>query len=144
MPQAEDAPSFAALYAASSTGRASREMVGASATDLVVLDAMLADVDGLEVARRLRQEGFETPILFLAADYATKPLLGRDRRVKRTPFCGAASLRALGLSLSLIRSYQPKLVAAENADALFGDHATGGSNERVPCVANTSVPTCRW
>ena len=82
-------------------GRASREMVGASATDLVVLDAMLADVDGLEVARRLRQEGFETPtpILFLAADYATKPLLGRDRRVKRTPFCGAASLRALGLSL---------------------------------------------
>ncbi len=35
--------------------------------DLVVLDVMLPDVDGFEVARRLRADGIDTPILFLTA-----------------------------------------------------------------------------
>ena len=47
------------------------EMVGASATVRVVLDAMLADVEGLKVGTLLRQERFET-ILFLAAGNAVK------------------------------------------------------------------------
>jgi two-component system OmpR family response regulator len=57
--------------------------------DLVVLDVMLPDVDGFEVARRLRERGRSTPVLFLTArhsvedrisgltvgadDYVTKP-----------------------------------------------------------------------
>jgi len=57
--------------------------------DLIVLDWMLPDVDGIEVGRRLRARGFETAILFLTAkdsvedkvdalraggdDYVTKP-----------------------------------------------------------------------
>jgi two-component system OmpR family response regulator len=57
--------------------------------DLVVLDWMLPDVDGIEVGRRLRERGFKTAILFLTAkdsvehkvealraggdDYVTKP-----------------------------------------------------------------------
>jgi two-component system, OmpR family, response regulator len=57
--------------------------------DLIVLDWMLPDIDGLEVGRRLRERGFKTAILFLTAkdavsnkvdalraggdDYVTKP-----------------------------------------------------------------------
>lgn len=57
--------------------------------DLVVLDVMLPDLDGFEVARRLRGKGQNTPVLFLTArhsvedrisgltvgadDYVTKP-----------------------------------------------------------------------
>jgi two-component system OmpR family response regulator len=57
--------------------------------DLIVLDVMLPDVDGFEVARRLRAAGHSVPVLFLTArdavedrilglsagadDYVTKP-----------------------------------------------------------------------
>jgi two-component system OmpR family response regulator len=57
--------------------------------DLIVLDWMLPDVEGIEVGRRLRERGFKTAILFLTAkdavedkvralraggdDYVTKP-----------------------------------------------------------------------
>jgi len=57
--------------------------------DLVVLDVMLPDLDGFEVARKLRDKGQNTPVLFLTArhsvedrisgltvgadDYVTKP-----------------------------------------------------------------------
>jgi two-component system OmpR family response regulator len=35
--------------------------------DLIVLDVMLPDFDGYEVARRIRADGVDTPILFLTA-----------------------------------------------------------------------------
>jgi len=70
-------------------GRQALEAVGASRPDLIVLDVMLPDLDGFEVARRLRERADETPILFLTAkdttedkvrgltlggdDYVTKP-----------------------------------------------------------------------
>jgi len=57
--------------------------------DLIVLDIMLPDLDGLEVTRRLRADGIRVPVLFLTAkdavqdrvagltvggdDYVTKP-----------------------------------------------------------------------
>src|SRR3984885_5090055 len=57
--------------------------------DLIVLDVMLPDLDGLEVTRRLRNDGLRVPVLFLTArdaledkvagltvggdDYVTKP-----------------------------------------------------------------------
>jgi two-component system OmpR family response regulator len=74
------------------TAAAGREALSAaqeSRFDLIVLDVMLPDLDGLEVARRLRSDGVTTPILFLTArtriddkaaayevgadDYVTKP-----------------------------------------------------------------------
>ena len=71
------------------TGRAAISAVVQFDPDLVVLDWMLPDVEGIEVGRRLRERGFKTAILFLTAkdavenkvealraggdDYVTKP-----------------------------------------------------------------------
>src|SRR5712664_3316311 len=71
------------------TGRGAISAVADFEPDLVVLDWMLPDLDGIEVGRRLREQGFKTAILFLTAkdavenkvealraggdDYVTKP-----------------------------------------------------------------------
>jgi two-component system, OmpR family, response regulator len=71
------------------TGRGAISAVTDFEPDLVVLDWMLPDLDGVEVGRRLRERGFKTAILFLTAkdaveskvealraggdDYVTKP-----------------------------------------------------------------------
>jgi two-component system OmpR family response regulator len=92
--------------------------------DLVVLDVMLPDLDGFEVARRLRSAGTRTPVLFLTArdatedkvagltlggdDYVTKPfsleeVIARIRAVLRRTRDGAtvpaARLRVADLEL---------------------------------------------
>ena len=71
------------------TGRAGLTTAQTSQPDLIILDVMLPDIDGLEVARRIRADGLDTPVLFLTArdalddkiagfsvggdDYVTKP-----------------------------------------------------------------------
>jgi two-component system OmpR family response regulator len=71
------------------TGREALAAVAEHDPDLVVLDWMLPDLEGIEVGRRLRERGFKTAILFLTAkdavehkvealraggdDYVTKP-----------------------------------------------------------------------
>jgi two-component system OmpR family response regulator len=71
------------------TGSEAIASVARNEPDLIVLDWMLPDIDGLEVGRRLRDRGFKTAILFLTAkdaienkvealraggdDYVTKP-----------------------------------------------------------------------
>jgi two-component system, OmpR family, response regulator len=71
------------------TGRAALAKTQDCPPDLIVLDVMLPDLDGVEVTRRLRADGIHTPILFLTAkdsiedrvtgltvggdDYVTKP-----------------------------------------------------------------------
>jgi two-component system, OmpR family, response regulator len=70
-------------------GRDALRLVGEFEPDLIVLDWMLPDIEGIEVGRRLREQGFKTAILFLTAkdavehkvdalraggdDYVTKP-----------------------------------------------------------------------
>ena len=87
-----------------STGNGALEAVELSRPDLVVLDVMLPDFDGFEVARRLAAKGKSVPVLFLTArdatddkvlglnvggdDYVTKPfsveaLVARIRAVLR-------------------------------------------------------------
>jgi two-component system OmpR family response regulator len=75
-----------------SSGRAALNAVEQNKPDLIVLDVMLPDLDGFEVARRLRQSegaGTRVPVIFLTArdttaekvqglrlgsdDYVTKP-----------------------------------------------------------------------
>jgi two-component system OmpR family response regulator len=72
-----------------SSGREALAAVARAEPDLIVLDWMLPDLEGIEVGRRLREQGFKTAILFLTAkdavenkvealraggdDYVTKP-----------------------------------------------------------------------
>ncbi len=54
------------------TGRDALEAVIRHEPDLVVLDWMLPDIEGIEVGRRVRERGFKTAILFLTAKDATE------------------------------------------------------------------------
>jgi DNA-binding response OmpR family regulator len=93
--------SFVALYLKNAgyrvrtvgTGEAALEQVDAERPDLIVLDLMLPDLDGIEVCRRIRRSS-EIPILMLTArdedvdkiiglevgadDYLTKPFNPRE------------------------------------------------------------------
>ena len=95
------------------SGRAALDAVGRRKPDLIVLDVMLPDLDGFEVARRLRQgegAGTRVPVIFLTArdttadkvqglrigsdDYVTKPfsieeLIERVKAVLRRAGGGA-------------------------------------------------------
>ncbi len=53
-------------------GRDALELVTRQEPDLIVLDWMLPDIDGLEVGRRLRSRGYRTAVLFLTAKDATE------------------------------------------------------------------------
>ena len=85
-------------------GRSALASAAAGRHDLVILDVMLPDLDGLEVCRRLRADGESMPVLFLTArdatedkvmgltvggdDYVTKPfsleeLIARVRAILR-------------------------------------------------------------
>jgi two-component system OmpR family response regulator len=71
------------------TGRGAMSAVVELEPDLIVLDWMLPDIEGIEVGRRMRERGFKTAVLFLTAkdaveskvealraggdDYVTKP-----------------------------------------------------------------------
>jgi two-component system, OmpR family, response regulator len=54
------------------TGRNALEVVLRHEPELVVLDWMLPDIEGIEVGRRLRERGLKTAILFLTAKDATE------------------------------------------------------------------------
>ena len=54
------------------TGRAALTSVAQTEPDLVVLDWMLPDIEGIEVGRRLREQGLKTAVLFLTAKDATE------------------------------------------------------------------------
>ena len=96
----DDEPSIRELVSASlhfsgfdvktaSNGTEAIDVITQTDPDLVVLDVMLPDIDGFTVTRRIRQQGVEAPVLFLAArddtqdkvmgltvggdDYVTKP-----------------------------------------------------------------------
>jgi len=54
------------------TGREALQAVSLREPDLIVLDWMLPDIDGIEVGRRLRERGFKCAVLFLTAKDATE------------------------------------------------------------------------
>jgi two-component system OmpR family response regulator len=54
------------------TGREALQAVARFEPDLIVLDWMLPDIEGIEVGRRLRAQGVKTAVLFLTAKDATE------------------------------------------------------------------------
>src|SRR5829696_2932262 len=48
-------------------GREGLSLAQSGSFDLIVLDVMLPDIDGFDVARRIRADGLATPVLFLTA-----------------------------------------------------------------------------
>jgi len=106
------------------SGETAEALVSEFDYDLIVLDVMLPDENGLDTARHLRRDGFSGPILMLTAlsgtsskvtgldagadDYLTKPfafeeLLARIRALARRRLSGASaesgSLRVADLEL---------------------------------------------
>ncbi len=53
-------------------GRQALDAVARQEPDLIVLDWMLPDIEGIEVGRRLRAQGFRSAVLFLTAKDATE------------------------------------------------------------------------
>jgi two-component system copper resistance phosphate regulon response regulator CusR len=95
------------------TGFAAIEAIDRQAFDLVILDWMLSDRDGLDVLRHLRGRGIQTPVIMLTArstlndrvvgldsgadDYLSKPfafaeLLARCRALLRRPLWAAGGV----------------------------------------------------
>jgi DNA-binding response OmpR family regulator len=108
-------------------GRSGLDLALSGTYDLVVLDLMLPEVDGIEICRQMRAEKIETPVLMLTArgavedrvkglntgadDYLTKPfaleeLLARVNALLRRrsrPMEERTQLRVGDLALDLVR-----------------------------------------
>jgi len=104
-----------------SDGRQALDLTATNDYDLIVLDLLLPRIDGLEVCRRLRSDGWTTPILMLTArgepdqrvegldvgadDYLPKPyhfpeLLARVRALlRRGPALASAVLHVEDLTI---------------------------------------------
>jgi two-component system copper resistance phosphate regulon response regulator CusR len=102
------------------TGEKALELVFSATYDLVLLDVRLPNISGVEVCRKMRDAGIETPVLMLTArslveqrvegldagadDYLTKPfalaeLHARVRALTRRGFRGGATLHVADLEL---------------------------------------------
>ena len=68
----------------SNDASASVALVAREKPDLVILDICMPGLDGWEVCRRIRQEGWRMPILVLT-------VLGNAQDVERTYQCGASA-----------------------------------------------------
>jgi two-component system copper resistance phosphate regulon response regulator CusR len=108
----------------SHSGRAGEELAAKDQYDVIILDVMLPDHDGVQVCRELRRRGLSTPILMLTAlaateekvsgldagadDYLTKPfdfeeLVARVRALmRRSQANEGASLRFGGIEMDLV------------------------------------------
>jgi DNA-binding response OmpR family regulator len=111
-------------------GRSALEMSATAAYDVILLDVMLPQINGLEVARQLRRREQETPVLMLTArdsladvvsgldagadDYLTKPfsfleLLARIRALARRGEFRRKSVLETGdlvLDVSTLRTFR--------------------------------------
>jgi two-component system OmpR family response regulator len=126
----DDEPNISALLSATlrlvefdvrvaETGHGALVAVEEFDPDLIVLDVMLPDLDGLAVARRLRSTGSRVPVLFLTARDAVEDRIsglsaGADDYVTK-PF----SLEEVVLRIrAILRRTQPELDAPADTGVL--------------------------
>ena len=107
--------------------------------DLVVLDIMLPDMDGLEVLRRLRNEFERTPVLFLTAKDAVEDRIagltaGGDDYVTK-PF----SIEELVLRLRALLRRSHVALTADSSTIVVGDLSLDEDSREVH-RAGTLIP----
>ncbi len=61
-------------------GQEALDILRTSSVDIIILDLMLPKIDGLEVCRRIRQQGNNTPIIMLTAKGDDVKLTARFNR----------------------------------------------------------------
>jgi DNA-binding response OmpR family regulator len=135
--------------AAVGDGRAALEIGMAEAFDLVLLDLMLPQVDGIEVCRRLRQARPALPILMLTArgaeddkvagfaagadDYVTKPFGVRELLARIDAFARRASSSPA----------EPEILELDGCTLDLGRHRATRGDETVHLTAR-EVGILRW
>ncbi len=130
-------------------GRSALDLGMADSFDLVLLDLMLPQIDGIEVCRRLRQARPTLPILMLTArgseneklagfaagadDYVTKPFGVRELLARIDVFARRASSSPAG----------PELLELDGCTMDLGRHHASRGDERVHLTAR-EVGILRW
>ena len=130
-------------------GRAGEEAALRNEHDLIVLDLMLPEKDGLSVCRSLRLAGVRTPIIMLTAkgqegdkiaglelgadDYVTKPFSPRELRGPHQ--CGASAVAPRRRPLQLLR--------AGTLTIDFARHEAARNGRRIGLTAPSSSSSGR-
>jgi two-component system, OmpR family, response regulator MprA len=109
-------------------GEQALQMVGTAKPDVVILDVLMPEIDGLEVCRRMREAGDPTPVLMLTArDAITDRVAGLDAGADDylvKPF-------ALEELLARLRALLRRTGATESETLRFADLTLDPSAHRV-------------
>jgi sigma-B regulation protein RsbU (phosphoserine phosphatase) len=144
-------------------GERGYELIRENQPDLVILDLMLPGLDGYGVCRRIRRDGFDTPVLMLTAqdlethrvagfeagadDYVTKPfsvreLLGRVRAILRRSESRPDLDEARRIQESLLPADMPQLPGFRIAAAWRPARTVGGDYFDVMKLDKHRVGVC--
>jgi len=112
--------------------------------DLVILDVMLPRINGYEICRYLRQEGFVMPILFVTAKAEESDALlglglGADDYIRK-PFGIRELLARVEAVLRRSESSHPHSGDAAESTVRFGDYVFDRDSHRLTNAAGRLVP----
>ncbi|MEO1262790.1 MAG: response regulator transcription factor [Bacteroidota bacterium] len=118
-------------------GKKGYELAASNAYDLIVLDIMLPEMDGLEVLRRLRGKEIKTPVLMLTArseeiDKVLGLEMGADDYLTK-PFSVREFIARVKAIFRRMEQWQQRTVPTSNSDSLlqFGELAIDLDKRKV-------------